>query len=193
MLGEFAVDLSGEVVLSGDLLPGKAEYSSVAVSERASVRRGVEGAQESVRRRIQLNWSCRKQSLPRRHGGHRIHVSNTKRLAQSFVIREKEGAAFLDRAAHRSPELILFEGRNLRVKKVSRVERAITQEFVNVSMKSIRPGARHSVNDPARGPAVSRWVVTPQDRELLHGIHSQVGTEHAARRAVRVVVDAYAI
>ena len=117
-------------------------------------------------------------------------MCDSQGLAQSFVIGKDKGAFFLDRASRRAPELIAFEGGNRAVKEVSRVQSAVAEELIHVSVKAVGSRARHGIDHAARGPAVSGGVVAAQHRKLLDGVDAQVGTEHAARCAVRVVVDA---
>src|ERR1700694_4848045 len=60
-------------------------------------------------------------------------------------------------------------------------------------MELIRPGTRNGIPHPTCRPAVLRGIVARQNRKLLDGVHPQIATQHAARRAVGGVVDAYPI
>src|SRR5229473_3342484 len=103
MLGEFAIDLGGEVIFGRDLLFGKDEFSDVAVCEDTCVRKGIEGVEKpfyvSVYRYgadTRLWGRTGQVPLPRRGRRHRIHVSDAERLAQPLVVGEEEGTVLLD-------------------------------------------------------------------------------------------------
>ena len=89
---------------------------------------------------------------------------NALSLAQNFVIKEKEGAilaasedraAFsearqVDWAADCAAELIALEGRRPRrgeVKKVTRIERIVPEEFIQLAVELLCAGARRNVDD----------------------------------------------
>src|SRR5712691_11565235 len=140
VLGKLVIDFGGEVVFESDLLPRERENSDVAISKGASVRYGVVGVKESRHGRIHLHRSYGKQPLPRSDRRHGIHVSHAQRLPQALIIAEEERSALLDWPSERSSELIPLEGRNLRVKKIARVESAVTEEFVSIAVEPICPG-----------------------------------------------------
>src|ERR1700682_254762 len=147
LLRQFAIDFDGEVILSRDLLSRKAEYCRVAVSKSISVGQGIECAEKSRHRWINLYRPGGKQPGPRRKRRHRINVRDSKRLAQPLVVREEKSSTPLDRPAYRCPELIPLEGRNLGVKEVSRIQGAVAKEFISSSVESIGPGAGHRVDN----------------------------------------------
>src|SRR5580700_6902843 len=60
-------------------------------------------------------------------------------------------------------------------------------------MELIRPGTRNGIHHPTCRPAVLRGIVARQHRKLLDGVHPQIAAQHAARRAVGGVIDAYSI
>ena len=60
-------------------------------------------------------------------------------------------------------------------------------------MKRVRAGTRDGIHDAAGAPAVVGGRVARHHRELLHRVHAEHEAQHAARRAVRVVVDADAV
>src|SRR5207249_1761737 len=109
---------------------------------------------------------------------------------KSFIIAENERTVLPKRSSEGTAELISFERRNSGVKKISRIQSAVAQEFINTSMKRVRSRARYSVDNPACSPAVLSRIFASQNGKLLHSIHTEVVTQNTSRRSIGVVVDA---
>src|SRR6202045_3598513 len=60
-------------------------------------------------------------------------------------------------------------------------------------MERIRAGFANSVDDATGGPSILGRVITGEHREFLNRIHPQADSDHAARPAVAVIVDAVAV
>src|SRR5437764_15198578 len=60
-----------------------------------------------------------------------------------------------------------------------------------MELVATRPG--DGVDNGAGGAPICRGVVGSHDRELLDGVYAQASPEHAARRAVRVIIYVDAI
>ena len=95
----------------------------------------------------------------------------------------------MDRTSRGCSELIPLEGRDIGVEEISRVQRAIAEEFIHVSVKALVPERVTALTRRPRCGRIRRDSCFP-NRELFDGIDAKVGTEDAAGRAVRVVVDA---
>ena len=86
--------------------------------------------------------------------------------------------------------MIAFEGGDGAVKEISRIQRAVAKKFVHVTVKRIGSRARYRIDYTSGSPSVIRRIVAPQNGDLLHGVDAEIIAKHAARGAVRVVIDA---
>ena len=118
-------------------------------------------------------------------------MSDTLNLANSFVIAKDESAILPDRTAHRPAELVAMERRFYRwVEEIPRIQRAVTQELVDISVKLIGPRARDRIYDPSGCLAVFGGIAAGQHGKLFDRIHAKIPAQHTARAAVGVVIDA---
>jgi len=79
--------------------------------------------------------------------GYDAQAADGQCLPEAFVVAEQEQAIFLERSSRRRPELISLEGRSLcLIKKTPGIERAVSKEFKNGSMKSVRAGLRDDID-----------------------------------------------
>src|SRR5580698_6507052 len=127
---EDVVHASGAEVLT-DSLQRTARYFRDAVEGRIASRR--------CRPKIQQRLHARYGQRARRQGRHKRDRRLVQVLHKTFVVQEEEGFVFLDWAAERAAELVALERRGNadRVEVVSSVQRAVTEEFVDVSVPLI--------------------------------------------------------
>ena len=101
---------------------------------------------------------------------HRIHLRDSLRLAQTFVIGEEECAIFHNGSTDGTAELIPMKRGLGRVEEIPGVERAIADVFKCVAMEILRSRSCRSANNAARRAPELRWVIARQHGELLHGV-----------------------
>ena len=90
--------------------------------------------------------------------------------AISLVGHKEEGFLFLDRAAKRSPKLILQIIEFRRIKKALGIEPLISEELIHVAMKIVGPGLCDHVHDRARIAAVFGVKRIRQHAEFLDAV-----------------------
>ena len=76
------------------------------------------------------------------------------------------------------------------IEEISRIQRAIPQEFIGIPVELIRARAGDGVNDSARGPSILGRIVAGNDRELLNRVYTQRCAQHTSRSSVRIVIEA---
>src|SRR6202521_6151181 len=81
---------------------------------------------------------------------HRIHLGDSLRLTQTFVIGEEECAIFHYGSTDGTAELIPMECGLRRVEEVPGVERAIANVFKRIAMEILRSRSCRSANNAAR-------------------------------------------
>src|ERR1700675_4441865 len=57
-------------------------------------------------------------------------------------------------------------------------------------MKRVASRACHSIDNSAGRTTICRRIIAGYDREFLHSVRTQIQPQDAARRRIRVVVDA---
>ena len=127
-----------------------------------------------------LRWNC-------------IHLRDSLRLAQTFVVSEEECAILHDRPPDGSTKLIPMERGLCRVEEIPGVEHAVPDVFKCISVEILGPRACGSANNPARRAPELRRVVARKNGELLNSIGPEIDPQRASRRAIHVVIDADAV
>src|SRR6266436_5595119 len=125
--------------------------------------------------------------------GHLIYVGNPLGLTDSFIVCEKEGFILNDRPADASAKLIPFKRRFAKrrvLKIVARIQSAVADELIDAAVEIIGARAGNRVDHTAGSFPIFRRIVAGQDGKLLNSINAKVATKDAARRAVRVVIQA---
>ncbi len=90
----------------------------------------------------QVPWACLRWNC--------IHLRDSLRLAQTFVVSEEECAILHDRPPDGSTELIPMERGLCRVEEIPGVEHAVPDVFKCISVEILGPRACGSANNPAR-------------------------------------------
>src|SRR6202158_518829 len=127
----------------------------------------------------------------RRHHG--MAESVALPLTDPFVIEEDESLVLNNRGPTGGSELVTMEWRNRQstvVEVVFSIKDLIADEIVDIPVELVGPGLGNTVDDPAGGPAILRRIVAGQNRKLLNRVHAQIDAQRAARRSIRIVVDA---
>ena len=116
---------------------------------------------------------------------HKCDVAQTENLAEAFVISKQEGLIFFDWCAQRAAEHIALEVRYFcLIEEISRIQRAVAQELVRVSVKLVRPRSGHDVDLGTRTLAVFGAVGVLHNLKFPHRVHTQ-----KLRLSSRRVVD----
>jgi hypothetical protein len=114
-----------------------------------------------------------------RHGGRR---GDALRVAQPLVVSEEERAVLLQRAAHRTAELVLFELLRLLREVALGVECVVADELVEAAAEAVAPRAGDDAGRGAAGAAELRRRALGEDAELGDGVHrnaQRVAAVHA--------------
>ena len=113
---------------------------------------------------------------------HNRNSAQAEALLESFVIPENESPVFADWTAGRTTELISLEWWNrVLIKKVSGIQRAVTQELKHSAMKRIRSRFRDNAHLTADAMTGFSGIDTGNDVELAYGIDSKQLPANAAR------------
>src|SRR5258706_11164348 len=106
-------------------------------------------------------------------------------LAESLIVSEEERLVLADRAGQRRAEFVSLKLRDIaEVEKISRIQGAVPQKFVNCAVKRVGAGCGHDADLRARPLAEFRAVSIGNDVELAHGLDAQKLSARAARRDV---------
>src|SRR5262249_39177929 len=116
------------------------------------------------------------------HGlrGDRANVIGGAYVTETFVITEEERAVpalvvrQTDRTSQGSAELVLFEVRPGRVKKIARVQLCIAEELPNITMVSIGTRAGNYNDVGSHRSALLARASAGLHRELLNGVHRRI-------------------
>src|ERR1700676_3785787 len=163
------VDACG-VEISGS---GLLVHNSVLAGISAGVQRQIRARkrpelQERNDRGIDGDIACGENSLTCIGGGNRTYLGAAERLTQAFIVEEKECLVFDDWTANRATKLISTKrGKIGAIEEISRIERAVAQQFLEISVKEIgaRPG--DSIDDTTRSSAILGRVVGRQNGKFL--------------------------
>src|SRR5260370_29231492 len=180
------VDLCREIVLRRDGLSSERKYARVPSPRRARrertqqspIRQRVKRLEETRSLTVHGHRICRAAigrdaemaiaCCLRRHG---IHLGDSLRLTQTFVISEKECAVFHYGSANGTAELIPMERRLRRVEEIPGVERAIPDVFKSVSVEILRSRSRRGTNRNRSSSAARNSANQSPHRDL--GIQSR--------------------
>src|ERR1700682_3991280 len=135
--------------------------------------------------------------LARSVRGYRNCRGNPLSLPESFVISKDKCLVLDNWPTRRGTELISPELRywNIRTpgKVISRVQCAVANEFVCVTVKRIRTGLGDGIYNSAGGLAILCGETSGQHGELLDSVDAQCRANYVPRPAVGVIVDADAV
>jgi len=163
------------------------------VPHRCAGRRVREHGQLRRRRGIDRNGTGHQVAHTRIVRRDRNRRRNPLRLAESFIVSEDESFVLDDWPTRRAAELIAPELRQWGVaapgEVISRIQRTVPYEFVNVAMEGVRADLVMAFTTPPV-PSHTRPRTPGQNGELLNGVHTQGSADHVARAAVGVIVDA---
>src|ERR1700716_1426917 len=99
----------------------------------------------------------------RRAGRYKVNLRDTQRLTQALIITEDKSAVLEYGSSSGYTELVAFEGGPFRIKKVVRVQGAVSQEFIYTSVKSLGARASNCVDNSAGRTSVLRGIGATQD------------------------------
>src|SRR5712671_2002865 len=103
------------------------------------------------------------------------------------IVAEEEELVLLDRTPDISAKIVVGEVSNRLIEKVSRIEIAVSGEFVGRAVIAIRTGLENNVGDRAAGPAQLRVVVTGGHVHCLDGFQRRY--DDLQQTGAFVVVD----
>src|SRR5437870_2121696 len=151
----------------------------------------IDPSRRRTRIRCRTDDVARQETLPSLGIRHDRNSAQPEALPESFVIPENESPVFADWTAGRTTELISLEWWNrVLIKKVSGIQRAVTQELKHGAMKRIRSRFRDNVHLTADTMTGFSRVDTGHDVELAHRIDSkQLPADTARSRTLGVAAS----
>src|SRR5437867_4055365 len=84
-------------------------------------------------------------------------------LAKTLVIEKEKQPIFFDRSAQANTKLVSAEWRSLSVEKMARVQRAVSQKFIDRTMKRVGAGLRCNVH---HGPITAEFCAVAAGEHL---------------------------
>ena len=151
----------------------------------------IDPSRRRTRIRCRTDDVARQETLPSLGIRHDRNSAQPEALPESFVIPENESPVFADWTAGRTTELISLEWWNrVLIKKVSGIQRAVTQELKHGAMKRIRSRFRDNCHLTADTMAGFSGLDTGHDVELAYRIDSkQLPADTARSRTLGVAAS----